>query len=202
MGIEPLRLSLRTESKITLGATLLSDWLLLSDSVSMSTMFWVSFKAFRLQNIISENPRKAFERKSKIVFFHVKVLCKHPFIPFIVVLFEVDKKRWFYGSPSPFKFQFDESMNQTKKGRKRKWKKPSDWKEPVFFYIWLSQFFHIIQKMWQKMSKNIQVCFLLHNFLSISSQLSFLFQAWDSSICVTYLFEIGCEITSPWQVLT
>ena len=39
-------------------------------------------------------------------------------------------------------------------------------------------------------------------FLEYFSQLSFLFQAWDSSICVTYLFEMGCEITSPWQVLT
>ena len=76
----------------------------------MSTMFWVSFKAFRLQNIISENPRKAFERKSNIVFFHVKVLCKHPFIPFIVVLFEVDKIRWSFGFPTPFQFQFSSSI--------------------------------------------------------------------------------------------
>ena len=176
MGIEPLRLSLRTESKITLGATSLSKWLIAfkkSDSVSMSTMFWVSFKAFRLQNIISENPRKAFERKSKIVFFHVKVLCKHPFIPFIVVLFEVDKIRWSFGSPSPFKFQFDESMNQTKKGRKRKWKQTSDWKEPVFFFIFdFHNFFTLSKRCDKKCPKTFKYVFFfiifwvfLHNWV-------------------------------------
>ena len=173
MGIEPLRLSLRTESKITLGATSLPKWLIAFkwQCFNVHNVLGI-FQSFSIAKHHIRKPKKSIWEKIEDRNFHVKVLCKHPFIPFIVVLFEVDKKRWSYGSPSPFKFQFDESMNQTKKGRKRKWKQTSDWKEPVFFYIWLSQFFHIIQKMWQKMSKTFKYVFFfiifwvfLHNWV-------------------------------------
>ena len=173
MGIEPLRLSLRTESKITLGATSLSKWLIAFkwQCFNVHNVLGI-FQSFSIAKHHIRKPKKSIWEKIEDRIFHVKVLCKHPFIPFIVVLFEVDKKRWSYGSPSPFKFQFDESMNQTKKGRKRKWKQTSDWKEPVFFIFDFHNFFTLSKRCDKKCPKTFKYVFFfiifwvfLHNWV-------------------------------------